>query len=66
MARQYVHMSVDTNTANMVGKRKDSNPILLKIHAGNASHDGGGGGFYQGNNLVWLSDYVPPQYISAE
>ncbi|WP_441922134.1 RNA 2'-phosphotransferase [Paenibacillus sp. 2TAF8] len=64
MAKQYVHMSVDTNTASMVGKRKDSNPILLKIQVGNASHDGVK--FYQGNNLVWLSDYVPPQYISVE
>ncbi|RNB52976.1 RNA 2'-phosphotransferase [Brevibacillus gelatini] len=64
MARQYVHMSVDIHTANMVGKRKDSKPILLKIQAGNAARDGVK--FYQGNNLVWLADYVPSQYISVE
>ncbi|MEF2246473.1 RNA 2'-phosphotransferase [Paenibacillus sp. IITD108] len=40
MARQYVHLSVDTNTANVVGKRKDSTPVLLKIQAEVALNEG--------------------------
>lgn len=64
MARQYVHMSVDINTANLVGKRKDSTPVLLKIQAEKASN--GGVRFYQGNNIVWLADFVPAKFISIE
>ncbi|MBD3920937.1 RNA 2'-phosphotransferase [Paenibacillus sp. PR3] len=61
MARQYVHLSVDINTANLVGKRKDSDPVLLKLDAEKAFNDGVK--FYQGNNVVWLADCVPPEYI---
>jgi len=64
MARQYVHMSADIQTAIEVGKRKDSTPVLLKIQAETASNDGVR--FYRGNNIVWLADYVPSQYISID
>lgn len=62
MARQYVHLSVDIDIANLVGRRKDSNPVLLVIQAEKASNEGIR--FYQGNNVVWLADYVPCHYIS--
>lgn len=62
MARQYVHLSVDIDTAKLVGKRKDSTPIVLVIHAEKASNDGVK--FYRGNNVVWLAEYVPSHYIS--
>jgi len=61
MARQYVHLSVDIDTANVVGKRKDSTPVLLKIQAEMASNEGIK--FYQGNNIVWLADFVPSKFI---
>lgn len=64
MARQYVHLSVDTDTANLVGKRKDSKPVLLVIQAEKASNEGVR--FYQGNNIVWLADFVPSKFISIE
>jgi len=64
MARQYVHLSVDIDTANAVGKRKDSTPVLLKIQAEMASNEGVK--FYQGNNIVWLADFVPSKFISIE
>jgi len=64
MARQYVHMSADIQTAIEVGKRKDSTPVLLKIQAETASNDGIR--FYRGNAIVWLADYVPSQYISID
>lgn len=64
MTRQYVHLSIGIDTANMVGKRKDANPVLLQVQAEKASYEGIK--FYQGNNTVWLADYVPPQFISVE
>ncbi|MEI5907332.1 RNA 2'-phosphotransferase [Bacillus spongiae] len=64
MTRQYVHLSIDTNTANLVGKRKDSNPIILKVQAKKAIEEGIK--FYQGNNKVWLADYIPPKFICLD
>jgi putative RNA 2'-phosphotransferase len=64
MGRQYVHLSVDIDTANLVGKRKDSNPVLLEVQAEKASNEGIK--FYQGNNAVWLADYIPSKFISVE
>ncbi|QOS97237.1 RNA 2'-phosphotransferase [Brevibacterium sp. JNUCC-42] len=64
MTRQYVHLSIDIDTANLVGKRKDSNSVLLIVQAEKASNDGIK--FYQGNKVVWLADYVPSKFISIE
>lgn len=63
MARQYVHHSVDTATALEVGHRKDDAPVLLHIDA--AAAHAHGINFYEGNALIWLSDDVPPEFISA-
>ncbi|GFN30049.1 RNA 2'-phosphotransferase [Paenibacillus xylaniclasticus] len=63
MARQYVHLSADLDTAKLVGKRKDSMPALLVIQAEKASNESGIR-FYRGNDVVWLADYVPGPYIS--
>ena len=62
MKRQYVHLSVDTDTAVQVGKRRDSEPVILKIDAAKAHSDGVK--FYKGNDKVILADYVAPKYIS--
>lgn len=61
MNRQYVHLSTDVDTARQVGRRKDPNPIILRVLAGQAHHSGIA--FYQGNELVWLADDVPPAFI---
>ncbi len=61
MKRQYVHLSVDRDTAMLVGKRRDENPIILKIDAKAASNDGIV--FYIGNDKVWLCDEMPAKYI---
>ncbi|WP_106766523.1 RNA 2'-phosphotransferase [Paenibacillus faecalis] len=61
MGRQYVHLAADPEMALTVGKRKDSEPVLLGVYAEAASKDGIL--FYQGNHTVWLADYVPSQYI---
>lgn len=59
--RQYVHLSIDTETALKVGKRRDNEPTLLKIRALEAWNKGIK--FYWGNNKVWLADSVPSKYI---
>jgi putative RNA 2'-phosphotransferase len=61
MNRQYVHLSVDTETAKQVGYRKSSSPKLLIIRAKEAYLEGVH--FYIGNEHVWLADGVPPKYI---
>ncbi len=62
MRRQYVHLLGDTETAVAVGRRKSPSPVLLKIHAASAST--AGVGFYEGNDLVWLAEFVPAAFIT--
>jgi putative RNA 2'-phosphotransferase len=63
MGRQYVHLSVDTATAEQVGCRKAKAPIILVVNAGTAHASGIA--FYRGNDLVWLCDIVPPAFIGT-
>ena len=63
MNRQYVHLSVDTETATQAGKRRHNQPVILKIDTKLASLSGIA--FYIGNEKVWLADSVPPQFISV-
>lgn len=61
MKRQYVHLSVDTDMATLVGKRRDNDPIILEIDSKRAYQDGIT--FYIGNDNVWLCDNIPAKYI---
>lgn len=61
MDRQYVHLSVDTATAQQVGRRKARFPVLLEVQAKVAAASGVA--FYHGNDLVWLANQVPAQFI---
>ncbi|WP_088815590.1 MULTISPECIES: RNA 2'-phosphotransferase [Listeria] len=63
MSRQYVHLSEDIETANLVGKRKDKNPIILVINTENARAKGIR--FYLGNEKVWLADSIPSEFIEV-
>ncbi len=63
MARQYVHLSVDVDTARHVGLRHDPKPIILLIDAELAAEEGQR--FYIGNDKVWLADEVPAKYLNA-
>jgi putative RNA 2'-phosphotransferase len=60
--RQYVHLSRDRKTAEMVGNRR-SLGMVLKILAGEMAKNGYL--FYLADNGVWLTDHVPPEYIQA-
>lgn len=62
MGRQYVHLSVDEETAIEVGRRKTWKPVLLVVQARRA-HEAGVG-FYLGNENVWLADEVPAEFLS--
>ncbi len=61
MSRHYVHLSIDKNTAINVGLRKTKNPVIFMIEAKKA-HDNGIN-FYRGNDIVWLVDNVPLEYL---
>ena len=63
MSRQYVHLSEDIETANLVGKRKDKTPIILAINTENAREKGVK--FYLGNEKVWLADSIPSEFIEV-
>ncbi|WP_218080302.1 RNA 2'-phosphotransferase [Anthocerotibacter panamensis] len=61
MGRQYVHMSVEVETAREVGRRKSKSSIVLTILAQNAYNNGLS--FYPAGEFVWLADYVLSNYI---
>jgi putative RNA 2'-phosphotransferase len=63
MGRQYVHLSTDLAAAAQVGRRKAGMLVLLGIRAGEASAQGVR--FWQGNEMVWLTDAVPAGFISV-
>jgi putative RNA 2'-phosphotransferase len=68
MNRQYVHLSTDKNTALQVGKRKttlkkeEEQPVIIAISAVEA-YNTGVYHFYQASDSVWLSDYIPPNFM---
>nr|WP_297945564.1 RNA 2'-phosphotransferase [uncultured Fibrobacter sp.] len=63
MQRQYVHLSIDVETATRVGKRRDSEPVILNIDTEAAQK--AGIQFYIGNDKVWLCNRVPKECITV-
>ena len=61
-SRHHVHLSPDIDTATRVGSRRGQ-PVILKIDA--ASMHSAGFHFFCSANSVWLTEHVPPQYIST-
>ncbi len=61
--RQYVHLSIDVETAINVGKRH-GNPVVLKIKSGDMQRNGIA--FYLSENGVWLLKQVPTNYIAFD
>lgn len=61
MSRQHVHLSPDKATATKVGSRRGV-PLILTIRSGDMHRDGIP--FFVSANGVWLTDHVPPTYIS--
>jgi putative RNA 2'-phosphotransferase len=58
--RQYVHLSPDRETADIVGRRR-GDPVILTIDA--AAMASADRRFYLSENGVWLTDHVPTGFI---
>ena len=58
-SRNYVHLSCNEEVARSVGVRHGE-PIVLKVKAKKMENDGYE--FYH-SAMVWLTEYVPPEYI---
>lgn len=61
MSRNHVHLSKDLETATMVGKRKSSDIVILKIKAKDMIADGNT--IYISKNGVYLTSFVDPKYL---
>lgn len=59
-SRQHVHLSKDMETAIKVGQRHGQ-PRVFVVAAARMAQEGYT--FYLSENLVWLTDHVPPQYL---
>ena len=60
-ARLYVHLSSSLDTARAVGARHGL-PAVLTVDAGRMAADGLP--FFVSANGVWLTEHVPPQYLT--
>jgi putative RNA 2'-phosphotransferase len=61
--RHHVHLSPDEETARRVGARRSGTVVILTIDA--AAMSANGYLFYRSANGVWLTDTVPPAYLTA-
>lgn len=62
MARQFVHLSADCETAELVGRRKDPLPTILQVEAEVASREGIA--FYAVDERTWLTESLPVRYLA--
>ncbi len=60
--RQHVHLSRDHATAIKVGQRRGK-AVVLAVRSGDMSR--AGHVFYLSQNGVWLTDFVPPEFVNA-
>lgn len=60
--RQYVHLSLDKETARQVGARRGE-AVILKVSA--AAMQAAGHDFFLSENGVWLTESVPAEFITA-
>jgi putative RNA 2'-phosphotransferase len=61
-SRHYVHLSPDIRTATTVGQRHGK-PVVLTVVA-HAMHEQGYR-FFQADNGVWLTEKIPPDFLSV-
>ena len=59
--RHHVHLSADMATALKVGNRRSGGTVILQVRSGEMS----GYDFYLSENRVWLTEFVPPQFLSV-
>jgi len=61
IGRQYIHLSVDVETAKMGGQRRDFKAVILQVKALEAHQNGTA--FYTEPNGIWLSEPIAPSFI---
>jgi putative RNA 2'-phosphotransferase len=61
--RHHVHLSRDRETASRVGQRRGK-PVILCVAAGRMHREGHA--FFISANGVWLTETVPPSYLSED
>lgn len=59
--RNHVHLSPDAETAETVGRRRGE-PVVLTVDA--AAMHSEGHAFYLSENGVWLTEAVPPRFLT--
>lgn len=62
--RQFVHLSVDLQTAEKVGRRRDGRPLILTIRARDAQ--AAGIDFYSPTPDTYLARKIPPEFIDMK
>jgi putative RNA 2'-phosphotransferase len=62
--RRYVHLSPDRRRALEIGARRDQSPVVIIIDAHLAHEEGVP--FYPRGRGIWLSEAIPPRYLSVE
>jgi putative RNA 2'-phosphotransferase len=62
-ARHHVHLSADVATATAVGRRRRPASVAILAVAA-ADMAAAGHTFYRSANGVWLTDSVPPSFIT--
>jgi len=58
-----VHLSADTETAGHVARRRNKPWLVYRVDA--AAMAAAGHIFYSSANGVWLTDRVPPEFLTA-
>lgn len=66
MSRLHVHLSVDHDTALTVGARHGGTENVIVLLIDTKAMAEAGYKFYLSNNGVWLTGYVPADYIKTE
>jgi putative RNA 2'-phosphotransferase len=61
--RLHVHLSATEEVAESVGQRHGT-PVVLRVDAGRMYAEGHE--FYLSRNGVWLTDFVSPEYVTAD
>jgi putative RNA 2'-phosphotransferase len=62
-SRHHVHLSPDAPTAEVVGRRRSVDVVVLRVAA--ADMAAAGHVFHRSANGVWLTTTVPPDYVSV-
>jgi putative RNA 2'-phosphotransferase len=63
MGSSNVHLTTSPELAVRIGRRRDTQPVLLEIQARRASEDGIT--FYLANPLIYLAEHIPSSYING-